>query len=347
MSFSSSRFGLLFAALRAFLAFRRGESHAQRLFAEYVLAVFTRLEEILAQASAGTLPAPAVSRRASAAPSEPPSAAHNAPRPSSRPYWPVTPRRGNRQVATISPQSIARVTPCQLARRSRASRPAPVLTRHPTPSRTEPPATQKIGAWPQRLCLTYLFRLRIIIATPFRPSMPSPYSNAMTHRCETILPAASWNPMEASDSVLIDFDRRHRRRILLTTELGREVLLDLPQAVRLRHGDGLKTEFGIIRVVARPEPLAEIHGHDDGEMVRIAWHLGNRHLPVQLVGERIRIRRDHVIEDMVEQLGGHIDHIEAPFDPEAGAYAGGHTHLHDDDDHGHHHGDGKHHHHDH
>lgn len=176
----------------------------------------------------------------------------------------------------------------------------------------------------------------------------------MTQRCDTVLPAASWKPDEASDTVLIDFDRRHRRRILLTTELGTEVLLDLPHAVRLRHGDGLKTEAGIIRVIARPEPLAEIHGHDEGEMIRIAWHLGNRHLPVQLVGERIRIRQDHVIEEMVEQLGGHVDHINAPFDPEAGAYAGGHTHLHDEDhghEHGdvhhHHHGDGKHHHHDH
>ena len=81
----------------------------------------------------------------------------------------------------------------------------------------------------------------------------------------------------------------------------------------------------------RPEPLLEIHAHDAGELVRIAWHLGNRHLPVQLLGERIRIRADHVIGEMVEGLGGHVDAIEAPFDPEAGAYAGGHHHHHDDD----------------
>ena len=82
---------------------------------------------------------------------------------------------------------------------------------------------------------------------------------------------------------------------------------------------------------ARPEPLLEIHAHDEGELVRIAWHLGNRHLPVQLLGDRIRIRADHVIEDMVKGLGGHVDEIEAPFDPEAGAYAGGHHHHHDDE----------------
>jgi urease accessory protein len=153
-----------------------------------------------------------------------------------------------------------------------------------------------------------------------------------------VLPAGSWDEGRTVDTVLVDFDRRHRRRILLPTEGGREVLLDLPQAVRLRHGDGLELDDGsVVLVAARPEKLAEIHAHDEGELVRIAWHLGNRHLPVQLLGERIRIRRDHVIEEMVEGLGGHVDIIEAPFDPEAGAYAGGHHHHHDDDDDHHHH----------
>ena len=156
----------------------------------------------------------------------------------------------------------------------------------------------------------------------------------MTQSCDTILPATTWDPAQAIDTVLIEFDRRHRRRILLRTEAGHDLLLDLPQAARLRDGDGLLLTTGaIIRVRARPEPLAEIHAHDDAELVRIAWHLGNRHLPVQLIlgqngGDRIRIRRDHVIEDMVEQLGGHVDHIEAPFDPEAGAYAAKDDHHH-------------------
>jgi len=157
-------------------------------------------------------------------------------------------------------------------------------------------------------------------------------------RAENVLPAGSWDLAREVDSVLIDFDRRHRRRILLVTEGGSEVLLDLPQAARLRHGDGLALEHGgVVRVCAKPEPLLEIHTHDEGELIRIAWHLGNRHLPVQLLGDRIRIRADHVILEMVEGLGGHVDTIEAPFDPEAGAYAGGHQHHHDDDGH-HHHG---------
>jgi urease accessory protein len=158
-------------------------------------------------------------------------------------------------------------------------------------------------------------------------------------RAESVLPAGSWDAARAVDRVLIDFDRRHRRRILLATEGGMEVLLDLPQTARLRHGDGLVLDDGgVVEVCARPERLLEIHAHEEGELVRIAWHLGNRHLPVQLLGDRIRIRADHVIEEMVEGLGGHADTIEAPFDPEAGAYAGRHQHHHHDDEDGHQHG---------
>jgi len=165
-------------------------------------------------------------------------------------------------------------------------------------------------------------------------------------RASRVVAAGDWNAKEAVDRVLIDHDRRHRRRILLRTEAGREVLLDLPQAARLRHGDGIALDDngGVVLVCARPEKLLEIHAHDDAQLVRIAWHLGNRHLPVQLDGDRIRIRADHVIAEMIEGLGGHIEEIEAPFDPEAGAYAAGghhnhhhHLHHHDDDDEHHQH----------
>jgi len=154
-------------------------------------------------------------------------------------------------------------------------------------------------------------------------------------RAEQVLPAGTWDTAREIDRVLIDFDRRHRRRIVLHTEHGTDMLLDLPQAMRLRDGDGLPVgpgvADGVVRVCARPEPLLEIHAHDADAMVRIAWHLGNRHLPVQLHGKRIRIRADHVIRDMVEGLGGHVDAIEAPFDPEPGAYAAAPHHHHDDD----------------
>ena len=152
-------------------------------------------------------------------------------------------------------------------------------------------------------------------------------------RAVSVLPAGTWEEARASDSVLLDFDMRHRRRIALRTESGADLLLDLPHAARLRDGDGLALDKGgVVRVWARPEPLLEVHAHGTDMLVRIAWHLGNRHLPVQILAGRLRIREDHVIADMVRQLGGHAQRIEAPFEPEAGAYAGGHHH-HGDHDH--------------
>ena len=135
--------------------------------------------------------------------------------------------------------------------------------------------------------------------------------------------AGTQDPAQATDRVLIDFDRRHRRRIVLPTESGAAVLVDLPQAVRLRLGNGLALEAGgVVHVLARPKPLLDIHAHDAASLVRIAWHLGNRHLPKQLDDAHICIRADHVITEMVRGLSGHVVALQAPFDPEGGAYAG-------------------------
>jgi urease accessory protein len=151
------------------------------------------------------------------------------------------------------------------------------------------------------------------------------------------------------DSVRLDHDQRNRRRMVFTTEAGRPILLDMPRAVHLRDGDLLRLEDGtLVRVDAVPEALIAIHAHDTAALVRIAWHLGNRHLPTQLLpgadGGTLRIRHDHVIEEMVRGLGGHCEAVLAPFDPEGGAYAGGgashgHGHRHDHDhEHDHAHG---------
>jgi urease accessory protein len=139
----------------------------------------------------------------------------------------------------------------------------------------------------------------------------------------------------------------------MTGTRGLAFLLDLENAAVLRGGDALVLEDGrLVEVVAAPEPLAELRGADPQHLVRIAWHLGNRHLPTQIMPKGLRIRRDHVIEAMAKGLGARIIEIEAPFDPEGGAYAGGGhaqvlasdprpaTHDHSS----HHHGD--HHHHD-
>jgi len=140
--------------------------------------------------------------------------------------------------------------------------------------------------------------------------------------------SASAGPHAGSDAVALDFDARHRRRLLMTAESGLEFLLDLPEAVALRDGDGLVLEDGrIVLVRAALEPLAEITGPDAATLIRLAWHLGNRHLPVALSPDRIFIRRDHVIEEMVAGLGGMVKLVSAPFDPEGGAYGGGHAHA--------------------
>jgi urease accessory protein len=130
----------------------------------------------------------------------------------------------------------------------------------------------------------------------------------------------------AADTVVLDFDDRHRRRMAMTGTRGLEFLLDLENAVALRGGDALVLEDGrLIEVVAAAEPLVEIRGADPLHLVRVAWHLGNRHLPTQIMPKGLRIRRDHVIEAMVKGLGARIIEIEAPFDPEGGAYASSHA----------------------
>ncbi|MFZ0766685.1 MAG: urease accessory protein UreE, partial [Bradyrhizobium sp.] len=107
-----------------------------------------------------------------------------------------------------------------------------------------------------------------------------------------------------ADTVVLDFDDRHRRRMAMTGTRGLEFLLDLEHAVALRGGDALVLEDGrLVEVVAAPEPLLEIRCNDPQHLVRVAWHLGNRHLPTQITGRALRIRRDHVIEGMVKGLG--------------------------------------------
>jgi urease accessory protein len=160
-------------------------------------------------------------------------------------------------------------------------------------------------------------------------------------RATRVLGPHRWTQAPA-DTVVLDFNDRHRRRMAMTGTRGFEFLLDLENAVALRGGDALVLDDGrLIEVVAAAEPLVEIRGADPHHLIRVAWHLGNRHLPTQIMSRGLRIRRDHVIEEMVRGLGARVIEIEAPFDPEGGAYAtGGHgardDHGHDHHDHAHH-----------
>ena len=141
------------------------------------------------------------------------------------------------------------------------------------------------------------------------------------NRVSDIAAAGSWPLSAERDHIRLGYDDRHRRRLALRAEGGTELLLDLPHATLLRHGDGLKLESGgYVRVEALAEPLLEIRGRSPRDLVRLAWHLGNRHLPAELGTDYLLIRRDHVIADMIRHLGGSVREIEAPFNPETGAY---------------------------
>jgi len=148
-------------------------------------------------------------------------------------------------------------------------------------------------------------------------------------RARAVKAAGAWDAAEAIDCVTLDAHERHRRRIVLNGERGTTFLLDLPHAAALRDGDGLLLDGGgIVRVVGRAEPLVEIAAASAHALARLAWHIGNRHIDVQVVGDRLRIRRDHVIEDMLRGLGARLSIIEAPFDPEPGAYDHPHGDFH-------------------
>jgi urease accessory protein len=151
-------------------------------------------------------------------------------------------------------------------------------------------------------------------------------------------PAGHWPKEKAIGTLTLDFDARHRRRIRLTADHGEDVLLDLPKAVAMADGDGLQLEDGRwLKIQAAPELIVEIRHKDPHQLVRLAWHLGNRHLPTEIRNHALRIRPDHVIEDMLHGFGAELMKVHSPFQPEGGAY-GGHDH-----DHEHEHG-GEHHH---
>ncbi len=137
--------------------------------------------------------------------------------------------------------------------------------------------------------------------------------------------AGDWPDGTAAGSVTLGYDERHRRHVRLTTDAGQAILLDLEAAVLLRLDDGSR-----IRVCVAPQDVVDARGDTVRDTARLAWHLGNRHLPVQILRDGgIRFRHDHVIEAMVRGLGGQTERKRAPFTPEGGACGHrGHDHPH-------------------
>ncbi|WP_439140498.1 urease accessory protein UreE [Roseicyclus sp.] len=147
---------------------------------------------------------------------------------------------------------------------------------------------------------------------------------------------------QAADRLVLDYEGRFLRRKRLVMASGAAVLVDLPETTSLGAGDALETTAGaLIAVVAADEPLLRV----TGDLVRLAWHIGNRHTPCQIADDYLLIRDDHVLAAMLRQLGAGVLAVTGPFTPEGGAYGHGRTMGHDHGpghghahDHGHHHG---------
>ena len=167
-------------------------------------------------------------------------------------------------------------------------------------------------------------------------------------RVVRVVSSAASDSARHIDSVILAGDQRRVQAVHLTGVNGTHIGLMLPEPVLLRMGDALELDDGsFIDVVIEPEPLIEIRGNDLTHLARLAWHLGDRHVPVQVLANRLRMRRDPALEALLQNLGARLTPIEAPFDPEGGAYAsapahdhhGAHHHDHDAHGHDHHHQD--------
>ena len=164
------------------------------------------------------------------------------------------------------------------------------------------------------------------------PELPPPPPEAGEGRGGGHLPRATAivSTGTAATTVTLAYDDRHRRRLRLVTDDGRPFLLDLPEARVLRDGDLLALDDGtLVQVRAAPESILDVSASDPLALTRIAWHLGNRHTPTQILPGTLRIRADHVLEHLLtDHLGAAVTAGTAPFDPEGGAYGHGHGHEH-------------------
>lgn len=160
-------------------------------------------------------------------------------------------------------------------------------------------------------------------------------------RATSVVRRAAVKPERVADILTLDHEARHRRRVALTGEGGLAFLLDLDRATALDDGDAVKLEDGrLVQVRAAPERLIEVTTGNPVRLMKVAWHIGNRHVAAEIGEDALFIAYDHVLLEMVRGLGATAREVSRPFRPERGAYAGGdaHAHAHDHEDHGHEHG---------
>jgi urease accessory protein len=170
-------------------------------------------------------------------------------------------------------------------------------------------------------------------------------------RATRVLRAAERRDTSAVDTLILAHAQRQAQKGFLFGVKGTCVELDFAEPVRLRTDDALVLDDGgFVEIVAEPEPLIEARAADLPALARLAWHLGDRHVPVQVLERRLRLKPDPAIETLLQSLGAKVVTIDAPFEPEGGAYdpaAAGHDHHHHDHDHHHDHHAHDHHAHDH
>lgn len=142
--------------------------------------------------------------------------------------------------------------------------------------------------------------------------------------CNTIRRAGDWN--SRIGLCVLTYDERFLRRKVIATAQGETLLVDLEHTTSVNHGDAFNLIDGrFIECIAADEDLYKI----TGDLVRLVWHIGNRHTPCQIEQNCVLIQRNHVMKDMLEKLGAGIEEIHCPFTPEGGAYGHGRTHGHD------------------
>ena len=151
-------------------------------------------------------------------------------------------------------------------------------------------------------------------------------------RATSVINAAHRHGRPVADTVILDYAQRSAEKVTVTGAKGTVIDIDLHMPVRLRTDDLLLLDDGtLVEVVAAPEPLIEARASDLAGLSRLAWHLGDRHIPVQVLTNRVRARREAAVETLLTSLGAKVTMIDAPFEPEGGAYALSQAH-----DHGHH-----------
>ena len=137
--------------------------------------------------------------------------------------------------------------------------------------------------------------------------------------------------VKRAPTLTLAFDARCKSRLAATLDSGEEVALLLPRGTVLRDGDVLVADDGgLVRVVAAPESVLYVRAKDVLTLTRAAYHLGNRHTPVEVGADYLKLESDPVLADMLKRLGASVDQVEMPFQPETGAYGGGHRHGHDE-----------------